>query len=63
MESKSIWKSRTFWLNAIVLATGIAGYVGGHEVVAEYPQVVAGFGAITGLLNIVLRLVTSVPVK
>ena len=60
---KSLWKSRTFWTNMIVLAAGITGYVGGHEVIQEYPQVVAIAGAVVGALNIVLRFVTTKPVK
>lgn len=63
MQSKSIWKSRTFWTNILVLAAGTAGYVAGHDVIQEYPQVVAGLGAAVGLLNIILRLVTTQPVK
>jgi hypothetical protein len=51
------------WLNLIVLAAGITGYVAGHDVIADYPQVVAILAAVQGGLNIVLRLFTSQPVK
>ena len=61
--SKSIFKSKTAWVNAIVLAAGVVGYIGGHEVVAEYPQIVAIATAVVGALNIVLRFVTSDPIK
>jgi hypothetical protein len=61
--SKSILKSKTFWVNMIVLAAGVAGFVAGQDVIADYPAVVAIFGAVQGGLNIVLRLVTSQPIS
>lgn len=61
--AKSVWKSKTFWTNMLVLGAGVAGYVAGHDVIQEYPQIVAGLGAAVGLLNIILRLVTTQPVK
>lgn len=63
MESKSVLKSKTVWLNLLILAAGVVGFVSGHEVIAEYPQVVAILAAVQGGLNIVLRLVTTQPVK
>lgn len=61
--AKSFLKSRTFWTNMLVLAAGVVGYVGGHEVIQQYPQVVAISGAVVGALNIVLRFLTTQPVK
>ena len=60
---KSALKSRTLWANMLVLAAGVVGYVAGHEVIADYPQVVAILGAVVGGLNIVLRFVTTEPIK
>lgn len=60
---KSVFKSRTMWTNLLVLAAGVAGYLGGHDIIAEYPQVVAILGAIVGGINIALRFVTTEPVK
>lgn len=63
MQAKSVWKSKTFWVNMLVLAAGVVGYVGGHDVIQDYPTVVAISGAVVGAINIVLRLVTTQPVK
>jgi len=60
---KSIFASRMIWVNSIILAAGIAGFVAGHEVIADHPQIIAVAGAIQGALNIILRLVTTRPIK
>jgi hypothetical protein len=60
---KSALKSKTLWVNLLVLAAGIAGYVAGHDVVADNPQIVAIAGAVVGAINIVLRFVTTEPLK
>jgi len=60
---KSFVQSRTIWVNMLVLAAGIAGFVAGHDVITEYPQVIAILGAVQGAINIVLRLVTTQPIK
>jgi len=62
-EAKSLWTSKTFWVNLLVLVAGVTGYVGGHELIQEYPSVVAITGAVVGGINIVLRLITTQPVK
>lgn len=61
--AKSVLKSKTVWLNILILAAGIVGFVAGHEVIADYPQVVAILAAVQGGLNIILRLFTTQPVK
>jgi len=47
----------------LVLAAGVAGYLGGHEVIADYPQVVAILGAVVGGINIALRFITTEPIQ
>jgi len=59
---KNPLKSKTLWVNMLVLAAGILGYAQGHDVIQEYPQIVAVMGAAVGALNIVLRFVTNKPI-
>ena len=60
---KSVLASKTVWFNLLVLAAGVVGFVGAHEVIAQYHQVVAILAAVQGGLNIVLRLITTQPIK
>lgn len=58
-ETKSLWKSKTFWFNAI---TGFVSVVGTVQAIIPPPAMpyVAGVVAIG---NVVLRLITNQPVK
>jgi len=60
---KSPLKSKTVWVNLLVLTVGVLGYLSGNDVITQYPQVVSVLGAVVGGLNIVLRFVTSKPIK
>lgn len=58
---KSIWTSKTFWLNILALSAAVAaafGYTG--ELSAEWATFVP---AIVAVLNIILRLVTKKPIS
>ena len=59
---KSIWTSKTFWVNALTVCVGIIGYVAGHDVIAEYPAVLAALVAVQGAVNVALRFVTWQPI-
>lgn len=60
---KKMAKSKTIIVNVLTVMVGTLGYVAGHEVIVEYPQAVSALVAATGVLNVVLRLVTSVPIS
>lgn len=57
MDSKSLLESKTFWVNILALAAMVAQSVTGHEVINAESQV-----ALLGIVNVILRLVTSKPV-
>lgn len=60
MESKSIFKSKTFWANTIALAASVATAMG----VDIGPDVQASLvGGVMAVVNIALRFVTNKPVN
>lgn len=63
METKPALKSKTIWANMAVIAVGVLGYLQGHELIASSPEVVALLGIAVGVGNVILRFVTSLPVK
>jgi len=60
---KSPLKSKTVWLNLVVLAVALVGAAQGVDWVAANPQVVTILAAVSGGLNLVLRFLTSEPIK
>lgn len=56
--SKSIFKSKTFWFNALTATGTILGTYGGLLGPAALPYVVGA----TGIINVVLRFMTTQPV-
>jgi hypothetical protein len=60
---KSILASKTFWVGAITLVAGVANLFAGSELIAMYPQIVAAAVSVSGALAIVLRLLTTQPIK
>lgn len=60
---KSIFASKTFWVNLVVLVAGVTATVSGSDFIKDYPQAVAIFASVQGALNIVLRLVTNKAIR
>ena len=59
METKSIFASKTFWLNLGLATVSVATALQGTELVAQNPALVAAIGVGVGIVNVLLRLVTS----
>lgn len=55
-------KSKTIIVNSLTVIVGTLGYWAGNEVIAQHPEAVAALVAATGALNVILRLVTTLPV-
>jgi hypothetical protein len=63
MKTKSIFTSKTFWLNFIVGALAILGLVSPDLLAALHitdpVQFMTIIGAVTAILNVILRMITS----
>lgn len=56
---KSLFASKTFWVNALTAVVGVVGYIAGSDLIAQYPDVAAILATVVGGLNVVLRLITD----
>jgi len=59
METKSIFASKTFWANLGLAFISVATALQGTELIAQNPALVAAIGVGVGIVNVLLRLVTS----
>jgi hypothetical protein len=59
---KKLMKSKTIIVNSLLVATGTIGYLAGHEVIAANPAWAAALVGAAGVLNVALRVVTTIPV-
>ena len=63
VDSKKTVTSRTIWLNALIIASGVATYLQGHELIVEYPAVVSILAVVAGGIGVALRFLTNKPIK
>lgn len=61
--SKGLFRSKTFWFNALTATVSVLTYLQNSEFLASNPEVVAILGTIVGVGNVILRLVTKEPIK
>ena len=60
---KSIFKSRTMWINVITAVAGIVAAVAGSDMIQANPEY-AGYAATAlSVVNLVLRFITKEPLK
>ena len=57
--SKTITKSKTFWVNLVIVVAGAVSGALDTEVIANNPAYVAYAAAATGVINIILRILTK----
>ena len=58
----NLLKSKTVIVNSLMVVAGTLGYLAGNEVIAQHPEAVAALVTIAGVVNVILRLVTTIPV-
>lgn len=56
-------KSKTVIVNTATVAVGVLGYLAGHDVIAQNPEIAAALLSAVGVLNVLLRIVTVVPIS
>lgn len=56
-------KSKTIIVNTLTVIVGTLGFWAGNDVIAQHPEAVSALVAAVGALNVVLRLVTAIPVS
>ena len=61
--SKSLWQSKTFWVNAITAAAAVLTTLVDTPVIADNPKIVGVIVTTLSVVNIVLRLITSQPIQ
>jgi hypothetical protein len=63
VEVKSVVESKTFWVNVVVIAVSMLTFFLDHELVRNNVDLVR-YGTIAiGMLNIVLRFLTTQPMR
>jgi hypothetical protein len=56
-------KSKTLWVNVIMIVAGALGGIAGTDVIQQNPQIAGYFVSIMGVVNVILRLMTKEPIK
>jgi hypothetical protein len=57
-----LFKSKTVIVNTMLVVAGTLSFWSGHDVIVQHPDLAAGLVAATGVVNVILRFVTTVPV-
>jgi hypothetical protein len=60
---KNFVKSKTLWVNVIMILAGALGGIAGTDVIQQNPQIAGYFVSIMGVVNVILRLMTKEPIK
>ena len=61
--AKSWWRSKSIWIAAMQIVAGVLGAILGQEWITNNPQAVAVIVTIVGVLNAVIRSITTKPIK
>lgn len=56
---KAWYLSKTLWVNFLTVGTGVLAYLMNDQIITQYPNLVLAIGAVLGLANMVLRLLTN----
>jgi len=56
---KNWYQSKTILVNLLILIMSLTAFLTGDEFIRDYPTVVAVLGTLQGVVNIILRFITS----
>ena len=59
MDPKAWWGSKTIWFNILTLVVAVLMAVSESPILAEYPQATEVLLMVVGVINLILRSVTS----
>lgn len=62
MRIKSLFASKTIWVNVLTLVAGAIVFIQEHDIITDNPDTVAIAGGVLALVNIALRFLTDSPV-
>jgi hypothetical protein len=60
---KKWFQSKTVLVNGLMLCAGIVGYLVGDDIIKDNESLLALLVAIQGGVNVILRFVTTTPIK
>jgi hypothetical protein len=61
-KTQSGWTSKTNILGALQLIVGIITAIAGSQLIADHPTWVSGLIAVNGIVTMVIRQLTSLPI-
>jgi len=62
-KPKSLYQSKTIWFNVLSIAAVALSAIGGSELIAQHPVAAGAVAVGISVVNVLLRLVTSKPIK
>lgn len=62
-KPKSLYQSKTIWFNILSIVAVALSAVGGTELIAQHPVASGAVAVGISVVNVLLRLVTSKPIK
>jgi len=60
---KKMWQSKTIWVNTLMLCAGVVGYLVSDDLIKDNESLLALLVAVQGGVNVILRYVTTKPIK